>query len=267
MVWQLIEKSALVRPSLMRITDYISCKTLHHPHDTAFKIGMSEPQVVRQMIKQYLPRHVANLVDMESLMLSNSTYIDPDLQHKYSDVLYHCKTNTGDQCVMYFLWEHQSTYDKNIALRLLNYICRIMEEHLQQSNGHTKLPVIIPVLVYNGTQSPYPGSCYWADGFENPTLARSLMFRPFNLIDLTVIGDDELMRDRWTSMMTMMLKHLRRRDFTAVQHKIISCLAFIVYQGGCELLAVKWLKCIMTSANITDKDDFIASIEAILPTI
>ncbi len=251
----------------LQAMDLINQRTLHHPHDTAFKIGMSEPRVVRQMIEKYLPKHFAERIDMDTLVLSNASYIDADLKHKHSDVLYQCKSHEGDRCILYFLWEHQSTYDKNIVIRLFGYICRIMESHLQQFGDNVKLPVVIPILVYNGIQSPYPGSCDWADSFESPELARALMFRPFNLIDLTVISDAELMRHRWTSMMTMMLKHLRREDFMVIQQDIINCLAFIYHQGGSERLAVKWLKCVMTSANIENKDDFIASIEAMFPTM
>ena len=39
----------------LQTIDLISQRTLRHPHDTAFKIGMSEPRVVRQMIEKYLP--------------------------------------------------------------------------------------------------------------------------------------------------------------------------------------------------------------------
>ena len=41
-----------------------------------------------------------------------------------------------------------------MAFRLMRYAVAAMQRHLE--NGHKTLPLVIPVLFYQGRRSPYP---------------------------------------------------------------------------------------------------------------
>jgi predicted transposase/invertase (TIGR01784 family) len=111
---------------------------------------MRNLNVSREMIENYLPKHLVDKVLLETIEVCNASYIDKELKQSYSDMLYKVQTKSKSEAYIYFLWEHQSTYDKNIAFRLLMYACNIMQDHLEA--GNSKLPIIIPALVSAGAE-------------------------------------------------------------------------------------------------------------------
>ncbi len=60
-----------------------------------------------------------------------------------------------NRAFLYLLVEHQSTPHMLMAFRLSNILTRIIDQYLKE-NDTTILPVMIPLMVYNGTgQYPY----------------------------------------------------------------------------------------------------------------
>ena len=104
-------------------------------------------------------------------------------------MVYECLID-GKKSYIYFLLEHQSTPDELMAFRKLQYNVALMNQHLKK--GNKKLPVIVSLCLYNGNKSPYPHSTDVFDCFENIELAKELMFKPFKLIDLSVLSDEEI---------------------------------------------------------------------------
>ena len=86
-----------------------------------------------------------------------------------------------------------------------------MREHLEQ--GHKQLPLIINLCLYAGQASPYPHSTDIYDCFEAPLLARREMFKPLQLIDLTVLSEEELTHHGEADLVEILLKHGVERAF------------------------------------------------------
>nr|WP_081441666.1 Rpn family recombination-promoting nuclease/putative transposase [Rickettsiella grylli] len=121
---------------------------------------------------------------------------------------------------LFFLVEHESTAnDELMAFRLLHYIVSLSHEHLQQ--GHKKLPIILPLCIYHGEVSPYPHSTDLYDNFEDSELARKVAFKPFKLIDLTVLSDEEISQHGLLSLMEMLFKHHRDKNFLSIMRKML----------------------------------------------
>ncbi len=53
----------------------------------------------------------------------------------------------------------------SMAFRLLRYAIAAMQNHLQA--GNETLPLVIPVLFYQGARTPYPWSMNWRDESHN----------------------------------------------------------------------------------------------------
>lgn len=84
-----------------------------------------------------------------------------------------------------------------------------MHRHLEH---HKRLPLVIPVLFYHGERSPYPYTTDWLDCFDKPELARKIYTKPFTLVDVTVVDDDDTMNHRRMAALTLLMKHIRHRD-------------------------------------------------------
>ncbi|PKB89462.1 transposase [Ewingella americana] len=190
-------------------------------HDAVFKQFLTHPETARDFLDIHLPPTLRKLCDLNTLQLASGSFIEEDLRPYYSDVLYSLKAGNGDGYV-YCLIEHQSTPDKHIAFRLMRYAIAAMQRHLDA--GHKTLPLVIPVLFYQGKVSPYPYSMSWLDEFETPEYARTLYSENFPLVDITIIPDDEIMQHRRMAILELLQKHIRQRDLTELLDQLTTLL-------------------------------------------
>ncbi|OCQ52233.1 hypothetical protein Ppb6_02560 [Photorhabdus australis subsp. thailandensis] len=107
-----------------------------------------------------------------------------------------------------------------MAFRMLRYAIAAMQRHLDA--GHKTLPLVIPVLFYQGKISPYPMN--WLLEFDDPELAGELYNKDFPLVDITVIPDDEIMKHRRMAVLEMLQKHIRQRDLTELLDQLVTLL-------------------------------------------
>ncbi|QMV54228.1 Rpn family recombination-promoting nuclease/putative transposase [Ewingella americana] len=190
-------------------------------HDAVFKQFLTHPETARDFLDIHLPPTLRKLCDLNTLQLASGSFIEDDLRPYYSDVLYSLKAGNGDGYV-YCLIEHQSTPDKHMAFRLMRYAIAAMQRHLDA--GHKTLPLVIPVLFYQGKVSPYPYSMSWLDEFETPEYARTLYGENFPLVDITIIPDDEIMQHRRMAILELLQKHIRQRDLTELLDQLTTLL-------------------------------------------
>ncbi|GAM53684.1 putative transposase [bacterium endosymbiont of Mortierella elongata FMR23-6] len=118
-----------------------------------------------------------------------------------------------------FLAEHFSTAPEHIAFRFLQYTLSAMEDHLKA--GHNKLPLILPICVYHGRPSPFPHSTDIYDEFEDAELARELVFKPFRLIDLTVLNEETIQHHGTAALMELLLKQAWVKDLLSTFRQLL----------------------------------------------
>lgn len=188
------------------------------PHDATFQQFLRQPEIARDFIELHLPVELRALCDLSSLKLECSSFVEDNLRQYFSDILYSMKTSSGDGGYVHILIEHQSTPDRHMAFRLIRYAIAAMQRHLDA--GHKKLPLVVPVLFYVGKRTPYPYSTNWLQGFTNPLLAAKLYGSDFPLVDITLIPDDEIMQHRSMAALTLLQKHIRRRDLAELSERL-----------------------------------------------
>ncbi|WP_277269039.1 Rpn family recombination-promoting nuclease/putative transposase, partial [Pantoea septica] len=183
------------------------------PHDAVFKTFLAHPRTARDFLTLHLPPELLAICDLSTLKLESGNFVEDDLRPYYSDVLYSLKTRAGDGYLQVVI-EHQSSPDKHMAFRLMRYAIAAMQRH--HDAGHSKLPLVIPVLFYQGKRSPYPYSLRWLDLFREAEHAAALYNGHFPLVDVTIIPDEEIMRHRSMAALTLLQKHIRQRDLTSL---------------------------------------------------
>lgn len=60
---------------------------LSNPHDRFFKDLFSRQEAARDFLQHYLPTDIVPLLDLDSLDIRKDSFIDPDLQEHFSDLL------------------------------------------------------------------------------------------------------------------------------------------------------------------------------------
>ena len=134
----------------------IGMKEIHQPHDRFFRSVFSDPDNVRDLLRNSLPPRVLQLLDLESIELSEDSFIDERLALYQSDILIRARTRASP-VLIYILVDHKSYPDKWTVFQLLVYMVRIWERERSKNRKRNKLPCIIPVVFYHGSRKwSYP---------------------------------------------------------------------------------------------------------------
>ncbi|BBO60304.1 Rpn family recombination-promoting nuclease/putative transposase [Mycoavidus sp. B2-EB] len=94
-----------------------------------------------------------------------------------------------------------------------------MDDHLKA--GHDSLPLVLPVCLYHGITSPYPYSTDIFDNFDDVEMAKALVFKPFQLIDLTTQPVNTLQQHGAAALMELLFKHFRNDDFIGTIRELV----------------------------------------------
>jgi len=183
----------------------------HNPHDRFFRSVMENRAVAESFMQHYLPEDINAALDLDSLKLEHDSYLDPALQETVSDLVFSCRL--ADQpAYLALLVEHQSRPDPHMPVRIGHYLFSLLTKHLKQQPNGPLAPVYALVL-YHGSQTPYPYSLNLADCFDDPLgVMRTLFQDPIPLIDVNQLSDDELRQQQWIGIVARALKHIRDPD-------------------------------------------------------
>lgn len=162
------------------------------PHDKNFKVSLSNIYVAKEFLNIHLPKQILKTIKLTTLSICQNSYITPDLGESLSDILYKAKTTNNKDCYIYTLIEHQSTAAWDFPIRVLQYQLSIIDSHLKQYPTQKKIPIVVPLLVYNGQKSPYPYTLNIFDLFNDLELAKKTFSKPAHLIDLTTMSDEKI---------------------------------------------------------------------------
>nr|CAX67819.1 putative transposase [Salmonella bongori] len=212
-------------------------------HDGLFKLFLREPDTARDFLAVHLPADIRAQVRLDTLKLEPGSFVDQKLRELHSDVLYSVETAEGHAGYIYCLVEHQSTADRMMAWRMMRYLMAVMDAHLKKGNG--TLPVVVPLLFYQGTVRPYPYSTDWMDCFDVPALAREVYSRPWPLVDVSVMEDCDLQSHRRMALLELVQRDIRHRDAASLLRDVVqlirlagntreqveAVLCYIIYNG------------------------------------
>jgi predicted transposase/invertase (TIGR01784 family) len=177
---------------------------IHQPNDKLFKKSMADVRVAQEFFETNLPATILECVDLSSLSLEKHSFIDEHYKSTEADLVYSVKLDDST-AYFYLLCEHQSKVDRDMAFRFLVYIIRLMELHLQRYPGNP-LPIVYPILVYSGEQKwDAPLEIFELFG-NQASLAREILFKPYKLIDLQRVPDEELHKQTWSGLFQYALK-------------------------------------------------------------
>ena len=168
---------------------------IHHPNDKLLKATFSNPDNARGFFQNYLPKQISHAVDWDSLRLESSTFVDPQFAASESDLLFSLNLAKTD-AFLYLLFEHQSSEDPRMALRLLSYIVRIWERFAAAHPTPAKLPAIFPIVLAQGKR-PWKSAPRLEDLIDLPAEIADII-RPwqptliYHLLELVRIPYEEL---------------------------------------------------------------------------
>src|SRR5260364_5867 len=187
----------------------------HQPHDKYFKASLKERQIAVDFLKSHLQPGLYQRLDLSTLHLTDKSLGMSELREMHCDIVYKCTIDGKDGYIpIIFQLEHLASAPKHMALYVLQGSVSLMAQHLKE--GHEKLPLVLPICIYHGKTSPYPNSTDIFDHFEDPDLARALVFKPFSLVDLTTMTEEAIKQHGAAALMELRFKWYSARNLLEV---------------------------------------------------
>ncbi len=127
----------------------MSEESIQNPHDHLFKETFSHVENAVGFFQNYLPAELRDRLDWNTLALQPGKYTDEALRGNESDLLYTVQIDENP-ALLYCLFEHQSTPDAWMPLRLLRYILNIWDQYRKQHPKANRLPPVLPLVLFQG---------------------------------------------------------------------------------------------------------------------
>ena len=184
-----------------------------NPHDKLFKQLLGEPEHAADFVAHNLPAEVVSQLDLSTLQVVQVSFIDTQFVQSEADLLFSV-TIANRPGYVYLLFEHQSSADAFMLLRMLGYMVRVWKRYQGENPDCERLPAIIPMVLFHGPR-----------GWRGPISFQSLVdipgasFEPYvpafehRLYDLSPFGKDELAGNAVVRIMGDLLGAYGRPDF------------------------------------------------------
>ncbi|WP_235595584.1 Rpn family recombination-promoting nuclease/putative transposase, partial [Leptospira noguchii] len=121
-----------------------------NPHDRLIRETLQNKEDAISFFKNSLPEKVIELLDLNGLELTQSSFISENLKEEQTDLLFQIPLKSGKKANIYLLFEHKSYLDDSIFSQLLGYISAIYKS---QYRVDKKYSVVIPFVFYHGERT------------------------------------------------------------------------------------------------------------------
>ena len=240
---------------------------IYNLHDKLFRQSLSNIEVAKDFLVTHLPPNILAKFDLNDIQFCPNSYIDPQLQEQLSDIVYHAKLLDGTSSYLYFLAEHQSSASPLMPLRILKYQIAIIEHHLQQHPKETKLPIVFPILFYNGKVKPYPYTLNILDLFSDRIFAKQTLAQPAHLVDITQFSDADIKKHNIIGLLEFTQKHVRDPNLSLIINDLTQLITNICnrpeFNDNLLVYVESNLYYIIEMGNTEKSDEFIKQLKAI----
>ncbi|MFP4182959.1 MAG: Rpn family recombination-promoting nuclease/putative transposase [Halorhodospira sp.] len=120
-------------------------------HDSAYKRFFSQPEMVRELLVEYVREDWVRELDFSTLEKQNGSYATEDYRGRHDDLIWRVRWGQ-DWLYIYLLLEFQSGIDRFMAVRMMTYVGLLYQDLIAQGKltAQGRLPPVLPVVLYNG---------------------------------------------------------------------------------------------------------------------
>ena len=165
-------------------------------HDENYKRLFAFPRIVADLVRVLVPGDQLDAFDFSTLEKLSSEYVSDELRNRRGDAVWRLRLRDGWLHVLVLL-EFQSTDDRDMALRILEYTALLYRElgRNEALGPDGKRPPVLPVVLYNGA-TRWKAALDVADLITpvGPSLALYQPSQRYFVLDEQHVGDDDLPR-------------------------------------------------------------------------
>lgn len=188
------------------------------PHDRFLKTLLSDPHQAGTLMRERLPKEIAECLSDEPPELVDGTFVDEELRAHLTDRLFEVKTVNSRVAFLYFFIEHKSQPEKRIGWQLAKYQIEALKQWEREHPDWDRLPAVVPFVFYHGSSEwRVPDEFLALVDAEEGWKPYLLNFR-FPVFDLGHVADAELSRQPRLRAWLMVAKY-GTRDFVLAEMK------------------------------------------------
>ena len=164
-------------------------KNLINSHDRFFKQLFSGKEEVSEFVAKTFPPELAKKLNLETLELDKTEYVDKELKTSFSDIVYNCVYSKDTQVKISLLFEHKSYPESYPHFQLLGYMLKIWQTQIKQKQNLTP---VIPIIFYHGEKkwSQKPFDKYF-EGLDE-ILQKFIPAFDYQIIDTSTYTDEQI---------------------------------------------------------------------------
>ena len=119
-------------------------------HDASYKSLFASPRTVADTLR-YALQELATRLDFSTLERLPASFVTEHLRQRHADMLWRVRIARSGWLYLLVLLEFQSTVDRHMALRMMDYTARVLQGLDRNDLGPGgEFPFLLPVVVYNG---------------------------------------------------------------------------------------------------------------------
>jgi len=215
------------------------------PHNAFFRATFGQPRIAASLLRAVLSPDLAARIDFGALEARPEHFVDPKLSDRETDLLFRAPID-GNDAFVYLLFEHQSSVERMMAWRVLQYMVRIWDRWRRDHPRAACLPLIVPVVIYHGRRrwsAPlrFEQLVATAGGISVASpQTPSFSYVLFNLRDLSTQQIGELAVAASVKLFLLVLKHIHDERLPQLLHGWHELIreAVLADPGGLRLLEV-----------------------------
>jgi predicted transposase YdaD len=119
-------------------------------HDAMFKRIFSDPRHAAAELRAVLPPRIARHIEWATLEAGHANLVGTRFKQHHGDLIFRARLFDGHDAVIWLLFEHQSTVDAWMPLRVTELSLVFWKRWRERDSTARRLPAIIPVVVYHG---------------------------------------------------------------------------------------------------------------------
>ncbi len=124
------------------------------PHDKYFQRVFSNAEDAASLLRSCVPAALARTLRWSTLTHLPGRFVSDDWHDSEGDLVFSVQRKGSDEVpvLVYVVLEHQSTPDRWMPLRMLNYCTQVWVAWQDSHQQEERLPLIVPLVFYQGGQ-------------------------------------------------------------------------------------------------------------------
>jgi predicted transposase/invertase (TIGR01784 family) len=123
---------------------------IYQIYDRAYHQLFSNTALFKELLESFVNQPWVKTIDFNKTERVDKTFISDKYEKTESDIIYKVKTDNGKEVYIYILLEFQSSVDKFMPVRCLNYITSLYLDLIKEKGTDILLPPIFPLVLYTG---------------------------------------------------------------------------------------------------------------------